>query len=51
MGTLVEYTSLIKGDTEFGISAYTIGHGEFVTHDEIHMVKGKFKTLSSEGAR
>ena len=36
---------------EFGISAYTIGHGEFVTHDEIHVVKDTIKTLSSEGVR
>ena len=27
---------------EFGHSAYTIGHGEFVTHDEIELGRGTF---------
>ena len=27
---------------EFGHSAYTIGHGEFVTHDEIKLGRGTF---------
>ena len=27
---------------EFGHSAYTIGHGEFVTHDEIELGRGSF---------
>ena len=27
---------------EFGHSAYTIGHGEFVTHEEIELGRGTF---------